>query len=139
MRVRLQAELPSAPEVERSVLGTILLMGTKAYIEYAQRVRPEHFKLDSHRRIYGRMADLAESGGEIDFLTLHDALSRNGELQTVGGEAQLSGLTDHAIAYVQQSHIEILLDRYRRRELIHACDAAATRAYDLSEPTVDCY
>jgi replicative DNA helicase len=52
--------LPANVEAERSILGAILL-DNLAYNQAAEHLRPDDFSLDSHRRIYSRMVDLAES------------------------------------------------------------------------------
>src|SRR5438309_10308134 len=85
---------PSSPEsAERSVLGGILL-DNRRYAEAAERLKPEHFYLDAHRRIYKHMIALAESARPIDMITLTEALDRAKELETVGDVAYVSGLID---------------------------------------------
>ena len=56
--------LPANVEAERSILGAILL-DNFAYNQAAEHLRIEDFSLDSHRRIYSRMVDLAESSRPI--------------------------------------------------------------------------
>ena len=56
--------LPANVEAERSILGAILL-DNFAYNQAAEHLRIEDFSLDSHRRIYTRMVDLAESSRPI--------------------------------------------------------------------------
>ena len=59
------SSLPANVEAERSILGAILL-DNLAYNQAAEHLRPDDFSLDSHRRIYSRMVDLAESSRPID-------------------------------------------------------------------------
>ncbi len=47
-------------EAERSILGAILL-DNLPYNQAAESLKPDDFSLDSHRRIYSRMVDLAET------------------------------------------------------------------------------
>jgi replicative DNA helicase len=61
--------LPANVEAERSILGAILL-DNLAFNQAAEHLRPEDFSLDSNRRIYSRMIDLAESSRPIDIVTL---------------------------------------------------------------------
>jgi len=51
---------------ERSVLGAILL--DSGLYEQAADLRVDEFSLDSHRRIFARMADLDSSGRPIDLV-----------------------------------------------------------------------
>ena len=74
--------LPANVEAERSILGAILL-DNLAYNEAAEHLKPEDFSLDSHRRIFTRMVDLAESSRPIDMITLVEELDRR---QGTGGD-----------------------------------------------------
>ena len=76
--------LPANIEAERSILGAILL-DNLSYNQAAEHLKPEDFLLDSHRRIYSRMVDLAESSRSIDLITLAEELDRKGEFETIGG------------------------------------------------------
>ena len=78
--------LPANVEAERSILGAILL-DNLAYNEAAEHLKPEDFSLDSHRRIYSRMVDLAESSRPIDMITLVEELDRHKELEAIGDVA----------------------------------------------------
>ena len=49
---------------------------------------------ESHRRIYARMVDLAESSRSIDLITLSEELGRHSELDPIGGAAYISSLLD---------------------------------------------
>ena len=79
----LASSLPANVEAERSILGAILL-DNFAYNQAAEHLRPEDFSLDSHRRIYTRMVDLAESSRPIDMITLVEALDRRKALEAIG-------------------------------------------------------
>ncbi|MGH9650246.1 MAG: DnaB-like helicase N-terminal domain-containing protein, partial [Terriglobales bacterium] len=86
--------LPASVEAERSVLGAILL-DNFAYNQAAEApLHPEDFSLDSHRRIYARMAELSESSRPIDLITLTEELGRHKEVEAVGGVAYITSLTD---------------------------------------------
>src|SRR6185295_10676096 len=75
--------LPANVEAERSILGAILL-DNFSYNQAAEHLKPEDFSLDSHRRIYSRMMDLAESARPIDMITLVEELDRRKELEAIG-------------------------------------------------------
>src|SRR3974390_787176 len=89
----LTGTLPANVDAERSILGAILL-DNLAYNQAAEHLKPEDFLLDSHRRIYGRMVDLAEASHSIDLITLAEELNRHAELEPIGGVAYISGLLD---------------------------------------------
>jgi len=85
--------LPANVEAERSILGAILL-DNLSYNQAAEHLRAEDFSLDSHRRIYSRMVDLAESSRPIDMITLIEELDRRKELEAIGDVGYVSGLVD---------------------------------------------
>src|SRR5437763_8659841 len=85
--------LPANVEAERSILGAILL-DNLAYSQAAEYLKADDFSLDSHRRIYSRMVDLAESSRPIDMITLIEELDRRKELEAIGDVAYVSSLVD---------------------------------------------
>jgi replicative DNA helicase len=126
--------LPANVEAERSILGAIML-DNLAYNEAAEHLKPEDFSLDSHRRIFTRMVDLAESSRPIDMITLVEELDRRKELETIGDVGYVSGLVDGVPDRPSIEHyIKIVRDKALLRGLIHAANAAITRASDQSDP-----
>ena len=129
--------LPANVQAERSILGAILL-DNLAYNQAAEHLRAEDFSLDSHRRIYGRMIDLAESSRPIDMITLIEELDRRKELEAIGDVGYVSGLVDGVPDRPSIEHyIKIVRDKALLRGLIHAAHAAIARASDQSEPAED--
>jgi len=121
-------------EAERSILGAILL-DNFAYNQAAEHLKPEDFSLDSHRRIYTRMVDLAESSRPIDMITLVEELDRRKELEAIGDVGYVSGLLDGVPDRPSIEHyIKIVRDKALLRGLIHAANAAIARASDQSDP-----
>src|SRR5450432_3959657 len=126
--------LPANIEAERSILGAILL-DNLAYNQAAEHLKPEDFLLDSHRRIYSRMMDLAESSRAIDHLTLAEELQRHAEFEPIGGYAYISGLLDCVPDRPSIEHyIKIVRDKALLRGLIHAANTAISRASEQSDP-----
>jgi len=129
--------LPANVEAERSILGAILL-DNFAYNQAAEHLKPEDFSLDSHRRIYNRMVDLAESSRPIDMITLIEELDRRKELEAIGDVGYVSGLLDGVPDRPSIEHyIKIVRDKALLRGLIHAANAAIARASDQSDPAED--
>jgi replicative DNA helicase len=129
--------LPANIEAERSILGAILL-DNLAYNQAAEHLKPEDFLLDSHRRIYSRMMDLAESSRAIDHLTLAEELQRHGEFEPIGGYAYISGLLDGVPDRPSIEHyIKIVRDKAMLRGIISISTAAIARASDQSDLAED--
>jgi replicative DNA helicase len=129
--------LPANVEAERSILGAILL-DNFSYNQAAESLKPEDFSLDSHRRIYSRMVDLAESSRAIDLITLAEELDRRKELAAIGDVGYISGLLDGVPDRPSIEHyIQIVRDKALLRGLMHAANAAMARAAEQSEPAED--
>jgi replicative DNA helicase len=129
--------LPANVEAERSILGAILL-DNFSYNQAAEHLKPEDFSLDSHRRIYSRMIDLAESSRAIDMITLIEELSRRKELQAIGDVGYISSLLDGVPDRPSIEHyINIVRDKALLRGLIHASNAAIARAADQGDSAED--
>jgi len=130
----LNSSLPANVEAERSILGAILL-DNLAYNQAAEHLRPEDFSLDSHRRIYSRMMDLAESSRPIDMITLIEELDCRRELEAVGDVGYVSGLVDGVPDRPSIEHyIKIVRDKALLRGLIHTANSAIARAAEQSDP-----
>jgi replicative DNA helicase len=127
------SSLPANIEAERSILGAILL-DNFAYNQAAEHLKTEDFSLDSHRRIYMRMVDLAESSRPIDMITLIEELERHKDLQAIGDVAYVSSLVEGVPERPSIEHyVKIVRDKALLRGLIHASNAAIARAADQSD------
>src|SRR5579863_3524814 len=125
--------LPANVEAERSILGAVLL-DNFAYNQAAEHLRIEDFSLDSHRRIYSRMVDLAESSRPIDMITLIEELDRHKDLQPIGDVAYVSSLVDGVPDRPSIEHyVKIVRDKALLRGLISAASTAIARASDQSD------
>jgi len=129
--------MPANLDAERSILGAILL-DNFAFNQAAETLQPDDFLLDSHRRIYQRMLALGEIGRPMDLVTLSEELSRNKELEAVGGVSYITSLTDGLPRASNIEHyIRIVKDKALLRGLIYASNAAIARAMDEAEPAGD--
>jgi replicative DNA helicase len=129
--------LPANVEAERSILGAILL-DNFAYNQAAEHLRSEDFSLDSHRRIYARMVDLAESSRPIDMITLIEELDRHKDLQAIGDVAYVSSLVEGVPDRPSIEHyVKIVRDKAMLRGLISAANTAIARATDQSDSAED--
>jgi replicative DNA helicase len=126
--------MPASMDAERAILGAILL-DNSAYPQAAEHLRAEDFSLDSHRRIYLRMMELAETGKPVDFVTLTEQLGQHKEIEAVGGVAYVTSLTDGLprVKNIEQ-YVKIVKDKALLRGLIHAATSAIQQAYEQEAP-----
>src|SRR6476469_9865485 len=126
--------MPASMDAERAILGAILL-DNSAYPQAAEHLRAEDFSLDSHRRIYLRMMELAETGKPVDFVTLTEQLGQHKEIEAVGGVAYVTSLTDGLprVKNIEQ-YVKIVKDKALLRGLIHAATSAIQQADEQEAP-----
>jgi replicative DNA helicase len=131
--VSLDRGLPASVVAERSILGAILL-DNHSYNEAAEKLSSEDFSLDSHRRIYSRMAELIDAHRAVDIVTLAEELARRKEVEAVGGVAYLASLTEGLPRRPSiEEYVRIVKDKSLARQLIIICNTAITRAADQSD------
>lgn len=117
---------PASDEAERAILGAILLDGSPYDEARGIGLLAEEFFLDSHRRIFRAMINLAESGSAIDLVTVISWLDEHKELQPIGDVGYLSSLLDGIPDRPSiKTYVRIVKEKAAQRSLIHACNAAA--------------
>lgn len=126
--IALRKGLPSNPEAERLVIGSILLDSSR-YPDIAQTIKPEYFSLEKNRRIFARMQAMADAGIEIDRITLANELDRFNELQAVDGLSYLASL-DEGLPRLPRldGYVKIILDKYRLRQCVIVGEKLARQA-----------
>src|SRR5713226_3033160 len=87
----LERSLPSSPETERAILGSIIL-DNSLIAQAVEMVRPEDFYVPSHKRVFQAMIFLFEHASEIDPILIAEDLRRDNSLEAVGGMIFLSNL-----------------------------------------------
>src|SRR6202030_3657746 len=129
----LERPLPHNVEAERSILGAILLDNT-AINPAIEKLKPEDFFHDHHRRIYQQMIVLGETQQAIDLVTLTEQLQRSGELESVGGAAYISQLMDGVPHITNVEHYaRIVKEKALLRGLIHATSAIQQQAIEAED------
>jgi len=125
--------MPQNMEAERSILGAILL-DNNALNPALEKLKPEDFFHDHHRRIYQQMVDLGEAQQPIDLVTLTDQLQRRGELESSGGAAYVSQLMDGVPHVTNVEHYaQIVKEKSMLRALIHATHSIQQQALEGEE------
>ena len=83
--------IPHSLELERAVLGFCLL--DNALFNQIASLKLTDFYAPAHQRIFAVMRDLAADGQLLDPLVVGEALKREGQLASVGGQTGVSNLT----------------------------------------------
>jgi replicative DNA helicase len=129
----LERPMPHHMEAERSILGAILL-DNNALNTAVERLKPEDFFHDHHRRIYQQMITLGEAQQAIDLVTLTDQLHRSGELESSGGPAYIAQLMD-GVPHVSnvEHYARIVKEKSLLRALIHAAHTIQQQALEAED------
>ena len=129
----LERPMPHNVEAERSILGAILLDNNALNIAI-EKLKPEDFFHDHHRRIYQQMVALGETQQAIDLVTLAEQLQRSGELESVGGAAYVAQLMDGMPRVTNVEHYtRIVKEKALLRGLIHATSAIQQQALEAED------
>ena len=110
--------LPSNPDAERFVLGSILLNDSN-YLQVAGALESDDFSLEKHRRIFTRMKELYDRRVRIDRITLADELMKQGQLESVDGLSYIISLDEGLPELANlDGYIRIVKDKSTLRKLI---------------------
>src|SRR5580765_4730432 len=85
---------PSSPEAEEAVLGSILI-NPETLLEVAAFLQAGDFFIVRNGWIFDAMLSLHERGESIDELTLNRELRARDQLDTIGGAAYLTSLSNN--------------------------------------------
>lgn len=125
--------LPASVDAERSILGAILL-DNRAFHEASARLSSSDFALDSHQRIFARIAELMAQNRAVDIVTLAEQLSRRKEVEVIGGVAYLASLTEGLPRRLSiAEYVRIVYDKSTLRKLINIGSRSVTEASDQAE------
>jgi replicative DNA helicase len=125
--------LPQATQAEVAVLGAILIK-SELYYHVADVLFSEDFTLESHRCIYDSIVEMMGEQERVDMVTLCDHLRKKRRLQSVGGAAYVSSLTDrvHPHAGTLKRFAETIKDVSRRRTIFKKIHDAQSLVLDES-------
>ena len=129
---------PHNHEAEMAVLGCVLLDPAVALDTVLMRLPgADYFHRAEHQVMYLAIRSLVEEGGrgQLDLITLDDALARSGRLEAAGGRAYLAQVSNSVAtpANVEQ-YADIVWQNAVLRRLIGTCQRTADRCF---QPTDD--
>jgi replicative DNA helicase len=126
---------PQNLDAEMSLLGAVLI-DEETLADITEFVKPHDFYDKRHGLIYDAMIRLYEKHKPVDLLTLTDELKKKNDIETIGGSAYLTELTNyvptaaHAAAYA-----ELVSQKAIRRRLIKASAEISEISYDEEQST----
>ena len=122
--------LPNNFEAEQAVLGCALI-DSEICLNIVGKLDEIDFYNETHRQIFHAIKDLQKNSVNVDFVTVSDYLDRKGLINSVGGMAYITTLTNVVPSAAGYTHyVEIVRKSSVLRQIIITCGDTITKAYD---------
>lgn len=123
--------MPANEEAEQALLGAIL--ANNAALEKASDfLKPEHFYVPAHGRIYAAALRLTEQNRIADPISLKQYFETDNELEGVGGAQYLTDLAASVVSVMNaEDYAQTIYDLSLRRQLITIGEEVVNDAYKL--------
>ncbi len=127
--------LPSAPEAEAALLGTIMVYGGSAQTAVEEGLAESDFYNDSNRRIFRAVLSLYREGTDVDPTSVTTRLKDQGDLERIGGTAYIAALMESAVTSANtRNYVVMIKDKAVQRNLIETAQKIVEQGL---EGTVD--
>ena len=132
-------QMPSAPEAEASLLGTMMVYHDAARTAMEEGVSEDDFYTDANRRIFSAMVSLYNQGSPIDLTTVYTRLQDMNLLDQAGGIEYLTRISDAAVTSANtKSYVTMIHNKSITRQMITASEAIVNNGFEGGED-VDAY
>ena len=119
--------MPSAPEAEASLLGTVLVYQNAARTAVEEGLTEDDFYGAANKRIFHAVVELYKDGSPVDLTTVATRLKDAGALDAVGGLDYLTQLSEAAVTSANtKNYISIIRDKAVMRAMIETADRIRT-------------
>lgn len=123
---------PQAIELEKAILGIIMLQPDKLDLVLRIIKNAECFYVDAHQKIYKAIITLVGVGSAADPLLIAEELKKQSEFEIVGGMYYLMSLTDVTSDASVEKYARVVMEKFMAREVITICGNAISDAYEDS-------
>jgi replicative DNA helicase len=125
-------ESPNNLEAEQALLGALML-NNEAVNRVADFLKPEHFFLPVHGRIYDAIGRLVDRGQIANPVTLKHMFEGDAALSDAGGAQYLARLAGSAVTIINAQHYgRTIHDLALRRAMIKIGEEMVLNAYEAS-------
>ncbi|MGM9940795.1 MAG: replicative DNA helicase [Bulleidia sp.] len=127
-------QMPSAPEAEASLLGTMMVYHDAARTAMEEGVSEDDFYIDANRRIFQAMVSLYNQGSPIDLTTVYTRLQDMNLLDQTGGIEYLTKLSDAAVTSANTlSYVKMIHNKHITRQMITAAEGIVNEGFAGAE------
>ncbi|MEO6109996.1 MAG: replicative DNA helicase [Candidatus Saccharimonadales bacterium] len=128
---------PQNLDAEMSLLGAVLI-DEETLSDISEHVKPHDFYDKRHGLIYDAMMRLYEKHKPVDLLTLTEELKKKNDIETIGGSAYLTDLTNYVpTAAHAEAYAELVAQKAIRRRLIKASAEISELGFDEETSTAE--
>ncbi len=126
-----ERQLPSAPDAEASLLGTMMIYNNAARTAIEEGLSAEEFYVKRNQTIYNACVNLYNQGVTVDLAAVATILKDRNELDNVGGMQYLTALTGAAVTSANtMGYVNMIRDRAVMRKMILAAENVAKEGFD---------
>ncbi len=126
---------PQNLDAEMSLLGAVLI-DEETLADISEHVKAYDFYDKRHGLIFDAMMRLYEKRKPVDLLTLTEELKKKNDIETIGGSAYLTELTNYVpTAAHAEAYAELVAQKAIRRRLIKASAAISEFGFDEDAST----
>ena len=131
--------LPSAPDAEASLLGTMMVYPGAARTAMELGLSEDDFYTEANRRIFQAAQALYREGSAIDLTMMATRLKDLDILDQVGGLTYLADLTNAAVTSANtKKYVELIHDKAIMRKMIEAAQTITEEGFE-GQPDIDEY
>ncbi|MGH1375302.1 MAG: replicative DNA helicase [Alphaproteobacteria bacterium] len=136
---------PHNIEAEQGLLGALLVKNA-AFEKVGDLLRPEHFFMPVHQRIFTAIMQFVDRGQTASPVTLKDYFEKDEDLVELGGGTYLADLAAGVISVINvHDYAQTIYELYLRRQLVdlgedivneaheHVLDKAAMNTIEMAE------
>lgn len=118
---------------EKTVIGNCIDGADKVAALIEQGIGRAHFALPAHQKIWAAFEELAKTPEKLNITDLIQHLEASGQLESVGGHAELVELaTSFAYHFQFEPSVKILIAAKKRRDMEALCLAGLKKVHDMT-------
>ena len=127
--------LPHNQEAEQGLLG-VLLVDNRTLEKVGDFLKPKHFFMPVHQRIYEAIIQVIDRGQVASPITLKGYFEQDEDLKTVGGAEYLADLAGSVVNVLNaEDYGRVIYNLHLRRQLITLGEEVVNKAYDINIDT----
>ena len=131
--------MPSAPEAEASLLGTMMIYPNAARAALEEGLNEDDFFIDANRRVFNAVSSLYHEGTPVDLTTVSTRLKDTSQLDLTGGIQYLTRLSDASVTSANTlNYVRMIRDKAIMRSLIEAAEGIAQEGFE-GQPDINEY